>query len=101
MLRGKRRIFDPKPAGRVPPRWVLAGFGKMNRDLGPGRPTRTDRWQLARGASFAEGDLIGSGYAESTASTTGRPLLRLGTQRSTNKRHHRSQPAGMQMCATL
>jgi hypothetical protein len=45
-------------------------------------------------------DLACFAYAESTTSTTGRPLLRLGIHWSTNKRHQRSQPAGMQMRAT-
>ena len=41
-----------------------------------------------------------SNYIESTISTIGRPALRLGTHRSTNSRHQRSQPVGMQIRAT-
>ena len=41
-----------------------------------------------------------SNYIESTSSTTGRPVLRLGTHRSTNSRHQRNQPVGMQIRAT-
>jgi hypothetical protein len=52
------------------------------------------------GGRVDRGGFDRSDYAESTPSRTGRPPLRLGTHCSTNKRHHRSQPAGTQMRAT-
>ena len=51
--------------------------------------------RVARGSTGAQRRYV------STASSTGRPALRLGSHWSRNSRHQRIQPAGTQMWATV